>query len=495
MCGIAGVVGNEDTILVTKMLDALRHRGPDDIGIFTDKGITLGHTRLSIIDVERGRQPIIGDRGNSCIVLNGEIYNYKEIARRLRGHIFYTSSDSEAALHLFEEEGARTPAMLDGMFALAAYRDGTVLLARDPLGIKPLYYSLEDGVLYFASEMKALLYATDDVRVFPPGMYYVHGKGFRRFWSVPESHEREIIDASTAAKCVRELLHTAVNKRLMSDVPLGTFLSGGLDSTIVTALANSEAHEIRSFSTGMAESRDIRAARVVSEHLGTEHHELVFDEEDVIHHISRVVRHLESFDAALVRSAIPTYFVSQLARRYVKVVLMGEGADELFAGYRYLKGIPRARIHPELVRITSELHYLNLQRADRMTMAHALEGRVPFLDIKVVEYALGLPVFLKVRKPGQIEKWILRMAFDQIVPRFVTSRTKMKFAQGTGSALVVKDYAEREITDAEFSRETEKHPRVALRTKEELFLFRIFREFYPQDSVLSAIGRTQPCQL
>lgn len=487
MCGIAGIIGAEDPMLVTRMLEVLRHRGPDDIGIYTDDGFTLGQTRLSIIDVTGGHQPIEGDRGTSCIAVNGEIYNYRMLARSLEGHEFSTAADSEVALHLYEDLGAEMPTQLDGMFALAVYRDGEVLLARDPLGIKPLYYAIEGEVVYFASEMKALFQATDQVRVFPPGTLYVHGKGFQRFWRLPQAVPDEAVSAEAAGTRIRELLGRAVEKRLMADVPLGTFLSGGVDSTIVTALVSRSLPRVMTFATGMEGSPDLDFSQRASEHLGTDHHLAVFDEDDVLDHLSRVVYHLESLDAALLRSAIPTYFVSQLARRHVKVALLGEGSDELFAGYRYLRELPGPALHRELLRITAELHHLNLQRADRMTMAHSLEGRVPFLDKEMAGYALGLPTSLKLREE---EKWILREAFRELLPDFLLHRSKMKFAEGTGSSLVVKEAAERELSDAEFERLVSAHPRVPLRTKEEAYLFKIFREFFPQESALQAVGRT-----
>ena len=491
MCGIAGIIGDNDTPLVSKMLAALRHRGPDDMGIYADDGLTMGQTRLSIIDVAGGHQPIKGDMGNSFIVANGEIYNYRALAAGLSGHRFSTRTDSEVALHLYEDFGEQMPMMLDGMFAIAVCKDGQTLLARDPLGIKPLYYSEKDGNFYFASEIKALLLATDDVNMFPPGTMYVRGKGFRRFWTLPKSPSREDVSPETCASTIRVLLRQAVEKRLMADVPLGTLLSGGLDSTVVTALAQRSTEKLHTFVTGMEGSSDIEYSLQAAEYLGTEHHEAVFTADDVIRHLPRVIQHLESCDAALVRSALPTYFVSQLARRYVKVVLMGEGADELFAGYQYLKEIPTQALHSELVRITWELCYLNLQRADRMTMAHSLEGRVPFLDARLVRYALSLPSFLKLHGDEKTEKWILRKAFKDSIPDTILNRPKMKFAEGAGLTTVLNRIAEKEITDKEFEREAEKNKNVALRTKEELYIFRLFREFFPQDSVLKVIGRTQ----
>ena len=491
MCGIAGVIGDSDASIVRKMLAMLRHRGPDDTGIFTDDEFAVGQTRLSIIDLAGGHQPIVGEGGDSCIALNGEIYNYRTLAAGLTGHDFTTRTDSEVALHLYEDHGEKMPGMLDGMFAMAVRSGKQTMLARDPLGIKPLYYSDTDGVLYFASEIKALLLATDNIKMFPPGMTYVHGRGFRRFWIPPTIPLKEDISPEACASTLRMLLSKAVEKRLMTEVPLGTLLSGGLDSTIITSLARQGMERLHTFVTGMEGSDDVEFSLQAAEHVGTEHHSVIFTREDVIRRLPEVVRSLESFDAALVRSAIPTHFVSELARRYVKVVLMGEGADELFAGYRYLKDFSANALHEELLRITLELSHLNLQRADRMTMAHSLEGRVPFLDIDLVSFALRLPPSLKLQGDEGTEKQILRKAFKDLIPESIANRPKKKFAEGAGSARVVSQIAEEEITDKEFQHEVQRMGIVKLHTKEELYLLRIFRKYYPQDSVLRLVGRTK----
>jgi asparagine synthase (glutamine-hydrolysing) len=493
MCGIAGILGTPDKVLMTRMLAMMRHRGPDDIGIMVDDGVALGHDRLSIIDVKKGHQPIANEDDSKFIVVNGEIYNFQALRRGLKGHILRSDSDSEVALHLYEEVGPEAVKLLDGMFALAIYDGKGLFIARDPLGIKPLYYGVANGSFYFASEIKAILEAVEVVHEFPPGCSCYIRKGSselapKEFASI-DSHLSKSTRFDIAAKTVFAGLSDAVHKRLVSDVPLGAFLSGGIDSTIVTSLATRELKKMNTFATGMEGAPDLEMARMAADQFGVDHHELVFTEEDVINHIEWVIYHLESFDAPLVRSAIPTYFVSNLAKRYVKVVLTGEGADELFAGYQYVKNIDYPDIHDELVRTVKSLHNINLQRCDRMTMAHAVEGRVPFLDFSFVNRSLPLPTEFKLRKQGMLEKHIIREAFKSVLPKQTVVRKKRKFAEGTGSYAIVSKIAESAISDKEFERAKSKVP-VNVRTKEELYCYRIFNEFFDNSSVANVVGRT-----
>lgn len=491
MCGIAGMAGEVDEGLLRRMLEAMRHRGPDDLGVHVDDGIALGQARLSIIDVKGGHQPIHDEEGSRAIVVNGEIYNFRQLAKGLTRHVLRTRSDSEVALHLYEDLGPEAVARLEGMFALAIADDDRLLLARDPVGIKPLYYALEDGTFYFASEIRALLLASKDIREFPNGSWYRTGAGFHEYAPWP-TEAREIWTEAEALARARDLLTRSVRSQLVSDVPLGTFCSGGLDSTLVTALAAKELPTFHTFSTGMEGASDLESAERAAEFLGTEHHIRVYTVDDVLEALPDVANHLESYDAALLRSAVPTYFVSELARRHVKVVLTGEGADELYAGYAYLKGVPDAGgLRRELVRITKDLHFVNLQRTDRMTMAHSLEGRVPYLDWDHVRFALSLPTAMKIRGPERVEKWLLRAAFPDALPEDLLWRGKQKFAEGTGSSDVIRREAERQISDAEFEREASLAP-VGLRTKEELFCYRLFAERFDLDPdvVRGLVGTT-----
>ena len=490
MCGIAGMVGEVDKGLLRRMLEAMRHRGPDDMGMFVDGRAALGQTRLSIIDVEGGHQPIHDESGTRCIVVNGEIYNYRELTKDVAKHTMKTRTDSEVPLHLYEELGPEVAPRLDGMFALAILDGPSLYLARDPMGIKPLYYAIEDGTFYFASEIKGLLPASERIREFPNGHWYDSTGEFRPFVRWP-TEIREDWTEDAARVRIRELLTEAVEKRIMSDVPLGAFCSGGLDSTIVTAIAARTLGAFHTFSTGMEGAPDLDSAQQASEFLGTEHHVRVFTEDEVLDALPQVAYHLESHDAALIRSAIPTHFVSELARKHVKVVLTGEGSDELYGGYEYMKDLPSApSLHHELVRITRSLHNMNLQRVDRMTMAHSLEGRVPFLDWAHVGFALSLPPRLKMSGPGRVEKEILRQAFRGVLPERLLWRNKQKFAEGTGSVDVVRKEAERQLTDRDFKRLQEEARPLNLRTKEEAFCYRLFVERYPKEVAVECLGST-----
>lgn len=485
------MVGEVDESLLRRMLETMRYRGPDDLGVFVDDGAAIGQTRLSIIDVAGGHQPILDEEGTSAIVANGEIYNYRVLAKDCAGHAMKTRSDSEIPLHLYEDVGPAVAARLEGMFALGIWDGERLFLARDPVGIKPLYYAIEGDTFYFASEIKALLPVSKRIREFPNGHWYRSDRGFQPYveW---RTGIREAWTEEAAIARLRDVLPAAVRARLMSDVPLGTFCSGGLDSTLVTALAARELERFHTFSTGMAGAPDLENARTASEFLGTEHHIREFTEEDVLKALATVTWHLESYDAALFRSAVPTYFVSELARKYVKVVLTGEGADELYAGYGYLKGLPGgAPLHGELVRITKALHNVNLQRTDRMTMAHSLEGRVPYLDWAHVNFALTVPTRFKIANEARTEKWLLRNAFHGLLPEGLLRREKQKFAEGTGSADVIRREAERQIPDREFEREAARAP-VSLRTKEELFCYRMFAERFalPDATVRDLVGTT-----
>ncbi len=490
MCGIAGMLGRSDRNLLLTMLNEMKHRGPDDLGVHVDDNLAIGQTRLSIIDVAGGKQPIYNEEGNGLVVCNGEIYNHRDLRKELSSHSFKTRSDTEAILHLYEAFGPECVRRLDGMFAFAVSLGGDLCLARDRLGIKPLYYGEEDGTFYFASEMKAVLKATSHIHEFPPGHYYTPKNGFQKFYNVPQ-FAGSIADLALAVQAVKEKLALAVQKRLMSDVPVGVYLSGGLDSSVVALLARSGLDDLLTFSVGVAGSGDLEHASLVAKQLGTSHHQYVYGEDEAIKSLREVIYYLESFDYALVRSAIPNFLVSRLAHGKAKVILTGEGADESFSGYNYLKKLPPGELYEELWRITSSLHNLNLQRVDRMTMAHSIEGRVPFLDVTVLELASQIPLDFKLG-PDNIEKWILRLAFRDSLPESVAQRKKEKFSEGAGSMFYLKKFAERQVTDAEFERARHKHP--MLRSKEEFLYFSIFSEYYPE-SLVENLGRTRDVEM
>jgi asparagine synthase (glutamine-hydrolysing) len=495
MCGIIAVYGDNGNRWASHLdiaLDRLSHRGPDDQGTYIGSNVALGQTRLSIIDVAGGRQPIFAEDGQKCIVCNGEIYNHLALRDELPRHQFRTNSDTEVIVHLHEEIGEEAVSKLDGMFAFVLYDGESIVVARDPLGIKPLYQGQREGCLYFASELKALDGMVDTIHEFPPGHYYSPQRGLVQYYHLPEINEWNN-NVDEIAKSLREKLSRAVQKRWMSDVPLGCFLSGGIDSSLICAVSKENFDHLDTFSVGLGEDApDLKYAREAADFLGTYHHEYIYTKDEVLEALPNIIYHLESFDPALVRSAIPCYFVSRLAKDYVKVILTGEGSDEVFAGYHYFKRFSsKEDVHREAVRILTSLHNMNLQRVDRATMAHSIEGRVPFLDVDFVEYAVSVDPDLKLagKKHSRAEKWLLRQAFIGYLPDEIIWRPKTEFAAGCGSEQLLTDLTEDIISDAEFERERNEIENIQILSKEELYYFKIFRSLFNTDGMVETVGR------
>ncbi|MFQ5682125.1 MAG: asparagine synthase B [Candidatus Binatia bacterium] len=493
MCGIATYVGCQSST-VTNMMDGiagrLQHRGPDDSGVFHVGSTVLAHRRLSIIDVAGGKQPIYNENGDLALVCNGEIYNHERLRHELRDrHRFRTHSDSEVILHLYEDLGPAFVTKLDGMFAFVLSDGEEVFAARDPLGIKPLYMGSDaEGGLWFASELKALIDVCVDIKEVPPGFAYTRGtleQWYHPLWREPPDRSL-MLDPSS----IRDRLESAVVKRLMSEVPVGVFLSGGLDSSIIAALVRQHVDELHSFSVGLEGSPDILAARKVAEHLRTRHHEYVYTSGEVIRVLEEVIAHLESYDPALLRSAVPCYFVSKIASDHVKVVLSGEGSDEAFAGYLYFDSVgDPAALHRECVRLLTGLHNMNLQRVDRMTMAHSIEGRVPFLDIDFLDTVMAIDPGEKLHRRGRPEKWLLRSAVTDLLPESILWRTKQEFAQGCGSEWTLREYCAEVVSEGDWAQATRSYPVDAPRTKEEFHYRRIFEEIFPGETSRRTVGR------
>lgn len=446
MCGIVALWNAGSADVAATMLRTIAHRGPDDFAVeqVGDGPGILGHSRLSIIGPDNGHQPIRD--GGVAVVVNGEIYNHRELRAILGPHRFQTDSDSEAVLQLFDAArrgtvGERWIDRLDGMFAFVLCDADKLIAVRDPLGIKPLYMARLGEGLAFASEVKAFDgIAVEEVAAVPPGHLFDTRSGLRRWHRMPHgaASAEAGLDVDGLARELRLVLQEAVRKWSMSDVGFGAFLSGGLDSSIISALANRELNGgLRTFAVGVDGSPDLAAARSVAAHIGSEHHELRFTAEDIAGAFAEVIYHLESPDVDLVRSAVPTYFAALLASRHVKVTLTGEGADELFAGYAYHKsyaGHPVA-LAQELTRSLGTMHNINLQRVDRITMAQGLEARTPFLDRDLIAFAQTIPADLKLRQgpSGEVvEKWILRTACEDLLPADVVWRTKAQFDEGSG---------------------------------------------------------------
>jgi asparagine synthase (glutamine-hydrolysing) len=486
-----------DPEALERMLERLTHRGPDDMGAVVVGDSWLGHRRLSIVDVDGGKQPLVTGDGDMWLVGNGEVYNHEGVRQRLDGREFVTDSDNEVALHLLDERGVEALAELNGMFAfVAAGYDGSFVAARDPVGIKPLYWAQRNGSVRFASEMHA--FESDwrpFVEPFPPGCAWTPDRGLVRFAAaVPDAVEPiEPMERDELIEGTRRSLMNAVRRQMMGDVPVGVFLSGGLDSSLVAAIAAKILAErgdtLQTFAVGTPDSPDVIAARRVAEHIGSLHRETLYDAEEALDSVGDVVRCIESFDPGLVRSAVPNFMLSRFTAQHVKVVLTGEGADELFAGYDYLRDFSDpGELHDELVRTVRSLHNLNLQRCDRVTMAFGLEARVPFLDREVIEWALRVPPEAKVAPPGTPEKKLLREAFDGWLPDDLLWRDKAEFGDGSGARDVLSEAIEEAISDSEFEAERDAiEP--PLRTKEELAYYRIFSEHLPGVRPELAISR------
>jgi asparagine synthase (glutamine-hydrolysing) len=506
MCGIAAIYGQDPAGEARRMLGQLTHRGPDDEGDVRVDGAWLGHRRLSIVDVDGGHQPFANATGDVWLVGNGEVYNHDEVRATLAPAPFSTRSDNEVALHLLDERGPAALDELEGMFAfLVAGDDGRFIAARDPVGIKPLYWAQLDGSVRFASEIAA--FAPDwmpHVEAFPPGCHWTPQGGVVRFASaVPQDGEgapaaRAVwTDAAEppeeALRATRDAVVAAVDRQMMGDVPVGVFLSGGLDSAIVAAIAARHAAEhgerLQTFAVGTKRSPDLVAARVVARHVGSEHHERIYDAREAVRALPSVVRAIEHFDPSLVRSAVPNFLLAEMTAQHVKVVLTGEGADELFAGYEYLRDFADpVELQAELMRTVHGLHNLNLQRCDRVTMAHGLEARVPFLDRQVIAFAFGLPMAWKQSPPGAPEKRLLRRAFEGWLPDEILWREKAEFGDGSGAKDVLRAKIEEGVTAGDFERGRDAVD-PPLRTREELAYHRIFAEHLPGVRPERTLGR------
>lgn len=498
MCGISAIyhdpTSGTDALDMRaageSMLESIAHRGPDESDHWTvGNHAWLGHTRLSIVDLDGGRQPL-GDPGDWALVCNGEIYNHDRIRARLGEDNFTTSSDSESALALLREHGPQALVRLQGMWALcAAAPGGRFIAARDRLGIKPLYWARHGDSVIFGSELRAFPENVQPaVEAFPPGCHWTPDGGLVQFADVVPrggvQRDWEAVAAEVAEKATREVVVDSVRRHLMADVDVGVFLSGGLDSSLVAAIAAAEyaaeGKRLKTFAVGTADSPDLAAARDAAAFLGTEHHETIFDAQQAIAALDEVVTCVESFDASLIRSAVPNWFLAELASHHVKAVLTGEGADELFAGYDYYH---RAHTTPgelarELERTLGQLHGLNLQRCDRVTMAHGLEARVPFLDADVIAHAMSLPAEMKAIEANGMEKGHLRRAFDGWLPDRLLWRRKVQFGTGSGAEDLLSPYWNDRVTDAELAA-ARRDNGVEVRSKEELAYYRAFRRALP----------------
>jgi asparagine synthase (glutamine-hydrolysing) len=489
MSGIVAAHGPFDPREGERMLDRLAHRGPDGQGSHALDHAWLGHTRLAVVDLAGGAQPLRDSTGTYWLVGDGEIYNHARLRRQLeqRGHVFRSRADQESALHLIEADGLAALSRLWGMFAFAgADTDGHFFAARDTMGIAPLYWVRHDDTTVFASELKAFdPQRRADVEPFPPGHVWTPEGGLAPFRVLADTTPATLPDTPSdeepteaVLSAIRESLIGAVERLLEADVPVGALLSGGLDSSLVTAIAARHAHRagkrFPTFAVGRQDSADLVAARQVAEALGTDHHERVYTDDELIDWVPEVIRVIESFDPSLVHSSVPNLLVSKLAARSVKVVLIGEGADELFAGYGYYGEIDSgAELHQELLSTIEGLHIGGLQRVDRVAGATGLEARTPFLDLDVVELGLSLPAQWKL-SGDRPEKWLLRKAFEGWLPDRLLWRPKEQFGQGTGAGDVLGSYYASTVSEEEFEAERGALD-PPLRTREEVAYYRLFQ--------------------
>ncbi len=508
MCGILAIIGKgKDEELVKTLSKRMSHRGPDESDMhITTNGHILCHERLSIIDLHSGKQPIKGSQ-TAYMVHNGEIYNHQELKDTiLKNHIFKTKSDSEVIVHLYEEFGYNFLDKLDGDFAFVVIDGDDFIAGRDPLGVKPLYYGLDErGRIYFASEMKPIVDQCKTFSTFPPGHYYTPKTGFVKYYK-PAYEDFNNAVQELDLQAIRTSLTAATRKRLMSDVPIGVLLSGGLDSSLTSSIASrllkEKGKKLHSFSIGLDQNApDAKAARKVAEFLGTEHHEIHFTIEQGIEILEKLIWHLETYDVTSVRASTPMYFLSKaITDLGIKVVLSGEGADEIFGGYLYFRNAPSTTdFQKETIERVQKLFTADLLRADKSTMAHGLEARVPFLDKDFLELTMNIKGEEKQPKTyNGVEKYILRKAFDTpedpYLPQEVLWRQKEQFSDGVGYNWIDQliAYCTTKVSDEELETATDKFPYNTPTTKEAYYYRTIFHKFYPQLSAAQTVRKWIP---
>ena len=517
---------------VLEMSKKIRHRGPDWSGVYTGDNAILSHERLSIVDPLSGKQPLVSDDGKIILAANGEIYNHKEIRKEFEGkYNFQTGSDCEAIIPLYKQyrqSGDFTQMIekLSGIFAFALYdsENDVYLISRDEIGVIPLYQGWDKaGRYYVASELKALEGECQTIEEFPNG-YYFYSKDekpvrwYKRDWESFDSVKNnpratddkgEVINPGVIEK-VRNGLENAVKQQLMSDVPYGVLLSGGLDSSIIAAVTQkfskkrieSDSKEaawwpqLHSFAVGLEGSPDLVAAQKAADYIGTVHHEVHFTIQEALDALPDVIYHIETYDITTVRASTPMYLLARVIKSMgIKMVLSGEGSDELFGGYLYFHKAPDAKeFHEELVRKMSKLHLYDCLRANKSLMAWGVEGRVPFLDKEFIDTAMSLNPSDKMNirlsdGKQRMEKWILRKAFEDMLPEEICWRQKEQFSDGVGYNWIdtLKKMTEEKVSDAEFARRENRFPVNPPKTKEEYYYREIYSRLFPSDSAAKVV--------
>lgn len=494
-----------------EMSKRIRHRGPDWSGIYCGDKAILAHERLAIVDPQSGQQPLYSKDGKLVLAVNGEIYNHQSIRDRQAGsYEFLTKSDCEVILSLYREKGINFIEDLNGIFAFALYdiEKDVYLIARDHEGIIPLYMGWDkNGTFYVASEMKALEGYCETIKSFPPGQYFYSKDGELKTWYKRDWMEYDAVkDNTSSIDELRNALENAVKRQLMTDVPYGVLLSGGLDSSIVSAVAKKFASQrvesgdklgawwpqLHSFAVGLKGAPDLLAAKKVADHIGTVHHEINFTVQEGLDAVRDVIYHIETYDVTTVRASTPMYLLARVIKSMgIKMVLSGEGADEIFGGYLYFHKAPNAEeLHKETVRKLSKLHMYDCLRANKSLSAWGVEGRVPFLDKEFMDVAMRLNPKDKLSGTvGKIEKWILRKAFEDYLPEEVAWRQKEQFSDGVGYSWIdtLKELTSQKVTDEQMSHAAERFPINPPMTKEEYYYRSIFEEHFPSQTAAQTV--------
>jgi asparagine synthase (glutamine-hydrolysing) len=515
MCGIvcAFDLKQKSEILrpqVLEMSKKIRHRGPDWSGIYSDEKTVMAHERLAIVDPASGQQPLFSEDKKLILAANGEIYNHRELRKQFNGtYNFQTASDCEIILALYKEKGVDFIDDLNGIFGFALYdvENDTYFIARDHMGIIPLYIGWDqNGTFYVASELKALEGVCTKIELFPPGHYMSSTDGKFVKWYKREWTEYDAVkENETSIAEVKKALEDAVHRQLMSDVPYGVLLSGGLDSSVTSAIAKKYAQkrvesddtseawypQLHSFSVGLDGSPDLAAAQKVADYIGTIHHEIKFTIQEGLDAIKDVIYNIETYDITTIRSSTPMYLMARVIKSMgIKMVLSGEGADEIFGGYLYFHKAPNAEeFHDETVRKLDKLHMYDCLRANKSLMAWGIEGRVPFLDKEFIDVAMRINPQDKMINGERMEKWVIRKAFEDMLPESVAWRQKEQFSDGVGYSWIdtLKDVVDKEVSDEQLANAKFRFPIQTPQNKEEFYYRSIFEGHFPSDAAALSV--------
>ena len=495
---------------VLEMAKTIRHRGPDWSGIYSDEKVIMAHERLAIVDPASGKQPLFSPDNKLILAANGEIYNHRELRQQFEGNYeFQTESDCEVILALYKEKGVDFIDDMNGIFGFAIYdaEKDEYFIARDHMGIIPLYIGWDKhGTFFVASELKALEGICTKIELFPPGHYMSSRDGeyvkwYKRDWTDYDA----VKDNETSIAEVKQALEDAVHRQLMSDVPYGVLLSGGLDSSVTSAIAKKYSErrveaddkekawwpQLHSFSVGLEGSPDLAAAKVVADHIGTVHHEIKFTIQEGLDAIKDVIYNIETYDITTIRSSTPMYLMARVIKSMgIKMVLSGEGADEIFGGYLYFHKAPNAReFHDETVRKLDKLHMYDCLRANKSLAAWGIEGRVPFLDKEFIDVAMRINPQDKMINGERMEKWVVRKAFEDMIPESVAWRQKEQFSDGVGYSWIdtLKELVEKEVTDEQMTNAKFRYPIQTPINKEEYYYRTIFEGHFPSDAAALSV--------